>query len=187
MCCLERAVNYFQYNGREHQYRVFPWSVGFNPNEETSKAAVWISLPKLSPELFARQALLSIVAAVGKPIAIDKATQVRSRATQVRSRPSITRVKVIVDLLDELPENVRLRHVDSITSKIVEDFQQIIYDNLPSYCCHFKHQGHEERECHVLKEKIVATTQGVYGLVEEDGPVIKQLQGDARDYLNAKK
>lgn len=121
---LARAVNSFSHSGEQHQYRVFPWTVGYNPKEETSKAAVWISLPNLSPELFARQSLLSIANAVGKPIAIDK-------ATQVKSRPSTARVKVILDLLDKLPTCICLQHVDNASGKIVEVFQEVIYDNLP--------------------------------------------------------
>lgn len=51
---LSRAVNYLQHNGKEHQVRVLPWSIGFNPKFETSMTAVWISLPNLSPEMLAR-------------------------------------------------------------------------------------------------------------------------------------
>uniref|UniRef100_M1DA27 Uncharacterized protein n=1 Tax=Solanum tuberosum TaxID=4113 RepID=M1DA27_SOLTU len=102
---LTFGVNYFLYNGEEHQYRVFPWSIGYNPKEETPLAVVWISLSKLSPYLFAKKSLLSIASAVGKPIAIDK-------ATQIKSRPSTTRVKVILDLMEMLPNSIRLQFVD---------------------------------------------------------------------------
>ncbi|WMV10258.1 hypothetical protein MTR67_003643 [Solanum verrucosum] len=53
---------------------------------------VWISLPRLLPDLFAKRSLLSRASAVGKPIAIDK-------ATQDKTRPSTARVKVILDLM----------------------------------------------------------------------------------------
>lgn len=52
---LSRAVIYLPYNGDDHQFRVFPWTLRFNPIEETSMAAVWISLPNLSPELLANK------------------------------------------------------------------------------------------------------------------------------------
>ncbi|KAH0757597.1 hypothetical protein KY290_021090 [Solanum tuberosum] len=91
---LSRSVNYLLYNGEEHQCRVFSWSIGYNLKEETTLAVVWISLPNLSPDLFAKKSLLSIASAVGKPIAIDK-------ATQIKSRPSTARVKEIV--YDNLP------------------------------------------------------------------------------------
>lgn len=74
-----KTVQYLSYNGLQNQFRVFPWTIGFNPKEETSRAFVWISFPNLPPELFAKQSLLSIASAAGKPIVIDKATQDKSR------------------------------------------------------------------------------------------------------------
>nr|XP_016471775.1 PREDICTED: uncharacterized protein LOC107793842 isoform X4 [Nicotiana tabacum] len=47
-------------------------------------AAVWITLPNLSPDLFARRALMSIAEDAGKPIAIDKATQAKTRPCTAR-------------------------------------------------------------------------------------------------------
>jgi len=144
--CLARSVSYFSNKGKEHQVRVFPWTIGYNPKEETSMAAVWISFPSLPPELFARRALMSIAAAVGKPIAIDK-------ATQLRSRPSTARVKVILNILDKHPEQIRLKYIDGGTGKIVEQLQQVTYDNLPLYCNQCKHQGHDEYTCRILLKK----------------------------------
>nr|XP_009793772.1 PREDICTED: uncharacterized protein LOC104240602 [Nicotiana sylvestris] len=144
--CLTRSVTYFTSKEKEHQVRVFPWTIRCNPKEETHMAAVWISFPSLPPELFARRALMSIAATVGKPIAIDK-------ATQLRSRPSTARVKVILDILEKHPEQIRLKYVDEGTGKIVEQLQQVTYDNLPLYCNHCKHQGHDESNCRILLGK----------------------------------
>ncbi|KAH0679856.1 hypothetical protein KY284_020941 [Solanum tuberosum] len=44
--------------------------------------------------------------AVGRPIAIDK-------ATPDKTRPSTARVKVILDLMDKLPKRMRLQYLDS--------------------------------------------------------------------------
>lgn len=66
-------------------------------------------------DLFAKRYLLSIASAVGKPIVVDKATQLRSRS-------STTRVKVILDLLDQHPDRIRLQSVDKVTSRIIEEF-----------------------------------------------------------------
>ncbi|KAH0642842.1 hypothetical protein KY289_033816 [Solanum tuberosum] len=108
---LSSSVNYLLYNGEEHQCRVFPWSIGYNPKEETTLAVIWISLPNSSPDLFAKKSLLSIASAVGKPIAIDK-------ATQIKSRPSTARVKVILDLMEKLPNRIRLQFVDGKSGTI---------------------------------------------------------------------
>ncbi|KAG5589760.1 hypothetical protein H5410_040274 [Solanum commersonii] len=74
---LSRPVNYLLYNGEVHQCRVFPWSIGYNSKEETMLDVVWISLPNSFPDLFAKKSLLSIASAVGKPIAINKDTQIK--------------------------------------------------------------------------------------------------------------
>ncbi|KAG5610605.1 hypothetical protein H5410_021886 [Solanum commersonii] len=110
---LGTKVNYLLYNGEEHQCRGFPWSIGYNPKEETTLAVVWISLQNLSPNLFAKKSLLSIASEVGKPIAIDK-------ATQIKSRTSINRVKDILDLMEKLPNHIRLQFVDGKSSKLIK-------------------------------------------------------------------
>ncbi|WMV32307.1 hypothetical protein MTR67_025692 [Solanum verrucosum] len=108
-----RSVNYLLYNEEQQQCRVFPWSIGYNRKDETTLAVVWISLPNLSPDLFAKKFLLSIASAVGKPIAIDK-------ATQIMSRPSTARVKVILDLMEKLPNHIRLQFIDEKSGKLIE-------------------------------------------------------------------
>ncbi|KAK4726688.1 hypothetical protein R3W88_031605 [Solanum pinnatisectum] len=98
---LLRFYQYEDYVLRSTNVGFFPWSIGYNPKEETTLTVVWISLPNLSLDLFAKKSLLSIASAVGKPIAIDK-------STQIKSRPSTTRVKVILDLMEKLPNRIRL-------------------------------------------------------------------------------
>ncbi|KAG5581982.1 hypothetical protein H5410_052609 [Solanum commersonii] len=179
---LSRSVNYLLYNGEEHQCRVFPWSIGYNPKEETTLAVVWISLPNLSPDLFAKKSLLSIASAVGKPIAIDK-------ATQIKSRPSTARVKVILDLMEKLPNRIRLQFVDGKSGKLIEVFQEIVYDNLPLYCNYCKHQGHDEDSCRLISKRnqnnkqIDDTIEGALkGITDSE-----KYQGDAREILNEKR
>lgn len=83
---------------------------------------------------------MSIATAAGKPIAIDK-------ATQSKTRTSTARVRVILDLLDKHPNSVTLQYVDEKSGKITETTQEMVYDNLPLYysCC--KRQGHGENSC----------------------------------------
>lgn len=84
--------------GDEFFFRTFPWSLGFNPREETSMAVVWISFPGLPPNFFAKRSLLSIASVVGNVLVVDK-------STQERTRPSAARVKVILDLMDKHPKS----------------------------------------------------------------------------------
>ncbi|KAG5616292.1 hypothetical protein H5410_016116 [Solanum commersonii] len=105
-----------------HQAVVFKLSHGApDLKEETTLAVVWISLPNLSPD-FLQRSLYCLASAVGKPIAIDK-------TTQIKSRPSTTRVKVILDLMEKLPNRIRLQFVDGKSGKLIEVFQEymIIY------------------------------------------------------------
>ncbi|XP_009801511.1 uncharacterized protein [Nicotiana sylvestris] len=143
---LSRSVGYIKDKGDEFFFRTFPWTIGFNPKEETSKSVVWISLPDLPPNIFAKKSLLSIASAVGKPLAVDK-------ETQDRTRPSAARVKILLDLLDKHPKRVKLHIVDKSTGKFVEHYQEVVYDNLPKFCTFCKHQGHEERTCRLMTEK----------------------------------
>ena len=54
----------------------------------------------ISPDLFGKKYLLSISLADGKPIAIDKSTQMKPRF-------GTTMVKFILDLIEKLPNHIR--------------------------------------------------------------------------------
>ncbi|PHU02651.1 hypothetical protein BC332_27902 [Capsicum chinense] len=73
---LSRDMAYFMHNGKNHQIKIFLCTIGFNPKEETSRVAVWILFPNLSTDLSARRTFLSIDSEFGKPIVVDKATEV---------------------------------------------------------------------------------------------------------------
>ncbi|KAG5604740.1 hypothetical protein H5410_026232 [Solanum commersonii] len=143
--------------------------------------AAWISLLNLSPDLFAKKSLLSIASAVGKPIAINE-------ATQIKSSPSTARVKVILDLMEELPNRIRLQFVDGKSGKLIEVFQEIVYDNLPLYCNYCK-QGHDEDSCHLFSKRNQNNKQideiievALKGTIDSE-----KYQGDAREILNEKR
>ncbi|XP_070012939.1 uncharacterized protein [Nicotiana sylvestris] len=183
---LSRSVGYIKYKGDEFFFRTFPWTIGFNPKEETSKSVVWISFPDLPPNFFAKKSLLSIASDVGKPLTVDK-------ATQDRTRPSVARVKVLLDLLDKHPKRVKLYIVDKSTGKFVEHYQEVVYDNLPKFCTFCKHQGYKERICRLMTEKdkvgdgVRIENMVVQELLVVETNGVEKLQGDARAYLNAKR
>ncbi|WMV19584.1 hypothetical protein MTR67_012969, partial [Solanum verrucosum] len=68
---LSKSISFLPFHGQQHIYRVFSWIIDFNSREETSMATVWISLPRLSLDLFTKRSLLSMASAVGRPITID--------------------------------------------------------------------------------------------------------------------
>lgn len=47
-CVLIRLTAYSTMHGIQHQFRVFPWTIGSNPKEERSNAFVWTSLSSYS-------------------------------------------------------------------------------------------------------------------------------------------
>ena len=59
----------------------------------------------ISPYLFAKKYLLGIESAYRKPIAIDEATQIKVRS-------DTTKIKVILDLVEKLPNHIRLQFED---------------------------------------------------------------------------
>lgn len=168
---LSKQVGYFQFNGKQHQFITFPWSQWFDPKEETSKALVWISFPGLPTNLFAKKALLSIDSVLGKPIAVDK-------VTQERTRPSTTKVKVILDLLDKHPKRTKLNYLDEATGKIIEHYQECVIDNAPAYCTFCKHQGHEDINCHLITRNSNSNTQKYNEVAREDDA--DRFRGDLR-------
>ncbi|XP_070014187.1 uncharacterized protein [Nicotiana sylvestris] len=125
-----------------------------------------------------KKSLLSIAPAVGKPLAVDK-------VTQDRTRPSTARVKVLLELLDKHPKRVRINIVDTISGRLVEHYQQIIYDNLPKFCTCCKHQGHDVKSC---RWTIGKSNEEAAPIVEVEGSCnLDKLEGESRDYLNAKR
>lgn len=129
---LSKSTGCVKLKGDEFFFRTFPWIIGFNPREETSRAVVWISMPELPANFFTKKSLMSIASVVGKPLAVDK-------VTQDRTRPSTARVKVLLDILDNHPKRVRIQIVDRNSGKVVEHYQEIVYNNLPKYCTCCKH------------------------------------------------
>ncbi|KAG5571684.1 hypothetical protein H5410_061450 [Solanum commersonii] len=128
-------------------------------------------LEYVPPNLFSKKSLLSIASALGKPVAVDK-------ATQEHNRPSTTRVKVILDLLDKHPKKIKLFFVDKDSGKVIEHYQEFVYDNLPRYCIHCKRQGHDENSCRVYLGKSKSNKKEQRQLVPDDN------LGEGRDSRN---
>lgn len=80
--------------------------------------------------------------------------------------------------------------VDRVTGKTVMLYQEVVYDNLPSYCTYCKHQGHREKSGRVMKSQVAEEMDKTGAPVESNLPIVDvsmtdQLKGDAMDYLNA--
>ncbi|KAG5612388.1 hypothetical protein H5410_023669 [Solanum commersonii] len=91
--------------------------------------------------------------------------------------------------MEKLPNRIRLQFVDGKSGKLIEVFQEIVYDNLPLYCNYCKHQGHDKDSCRLISKRnqnnkqIDDTIEGALkGITDSE-----KYQGDAREMLNEKR
>ncbi|XP_070040107.1 uncharacterized protein [Nicotiana tomentosiformis] len=81
-------------------------------------AMAWISFPGLLPTFFVKECLFSLASAVGKPMHLDM-------ATRNKTRPSCARVKVLVDLLADLPKKNKEPLMILSSGKVVENVGEL--------------------------------------------------------------
>ncbi|KAK4706968.1 hypothetical protein R3W88_033478 [Solanum pinnatisectum] len=139
---LSKPIFYIAYKNWNYPMRTLKWDPCFDPEEETTTAIAWISLPSLPPNFFGKETIFSIATTVGKPVQVDL-------ATSNKTRPSCARVKVEVDLMGDFPKRVNVG-IKKRIGKIMAKWITIKYDYLLKYCKHCKLQGHNEKECLVL-------------------------------------
>ncbi|KAF3617110.1 hypothetical protein FXO38_34177 [Capsicum annuum] len=104
---LSKSVYYIlAKDGFSYQMRPFIYDAKFKPTVETSKAVAWISFPDLLSTFFGKESLFSIASAIGKPLQLGM-------VMINKTRPSCTRVKILVDLLANLPEVIEIEVVNN--------------------------------------------------------------------------
>lgn len=135
-------------NGYEYQLRPLIYDAKFKVGEETPKVMAWISFPNLLPTYFVKECLFSLASAVGKSLHLDM-------ATINKTRPRCARVKVLVDLLAELPKTIRMDIDNESTGEVRIEWVKIQYDYLPKYCKECRLQGHDEVECWRLHPELM--------------------------------
>ncbi|CAI0430335.1 unnamed protein product [Linum tenue] len=87
---------------------VHRWYKGFNPWKATMKSAtVWVQLPDLPIEFFNAEAVTMIAQLIGKPVRVD-------RATELGDRGNYARVSVEVDLTRPLLSQYKVEGVTYI-------------------------------------------------------------------------
>ncbi|XP_027122242.1 uncharacterized protein [Coffea arabica] len=125
-CTTETDFNRLWTQGIGHlgrfSMRVFRWRRDFHVQKESSLAPVWVTLPALPIHYFDKHSLFSILSPVGKPLFLDA-------ATSAGTRPSVARVCVEVDLVKPICSQVWVAVEGEIGF-----WQQIIIEDLPSYC-----------------------------------------------------
>ncbi|XP_060185469.1 uncharacterized protein LOC132614939 [Lycium barbarum] len=134
-----KGVYYLQSkDGYSYQMRPLIYDSKFKVDQETSKVISWISFPYLLPTFFVTEALFSLASAVGIPLHVGL-------TTINRTRPSCAKVKVLMDLLADLPDFVNME---------IED------EDSKEYCKECKLQGHNEAECRRLHPELAVFYEG---------------------------
>ncbi|XP_060183209.1 uncharacterized protein LOC132613179 [Lycium barbarum] len=109
-------------DGCSYQMRPLIYDTKFKIDEETSRVITWISFPDLMPTFFGQESLFSLASAVGIPLHLDKATENITRL-------SYAQIKVLLDLLADLPSYVNMEIEDDKTPGIRVDKGTDVQEN----------------------------------------------------------
>lgn len=114
--------------------RILKWTMDFNPAVESSIVSIWVKLPELPYYLFHKSALTEIARTIGNPLKLDY-------ETEKQSRPAFARICIELDIFAERPNLISIEMGNYYID------QKVIYENIPRYCTHCKHLGHDVKEC----------------------------------------
>ncbi|KAJ6814503.1 uncharacterized protein M6B38_136875 [Iris pallida] len=121
--------------------RIFKWTSDFSMHIESPMAPVWVSFYDLPTFLFTKASVFLIVAGLGSPLKLDK-------ATENLSRPSRARVLVEIDISKPLVEQIR------INLPRERSFCQVVeYELFPAYYSSCLHLRHSSSNCKSILSK----------------------------------
>ncbi|XP_059277898.1 uncharacterized protein LOC132032129 [Lycium ferocissimum] len=121
------------------------WSSDFKPKEDLPVALAWVLLPQLPFHLHTWHYIKHLMKSIGTPLALDSAT---SSCT----RPSMAKIKVEVNLMKTLPEQVWIGLEDS-NAPLRGFYQKLEYEGVPKYCRHCRKISHYMMECRTIDRK----------------------------------
>nr|XP_016507084.1 PREDICTED: uncharacterized protein LOC107824791 [Nicotiana tabacum] len=129
------------------------WSPNFKPEEDLPVAPTWVLLPGLPFHMHTWNYVKQILSSVGTPLVLDA-------ASYGRTRPSMSKIRVEVNLLKPLPESVFIsqEYDDSPPDGYT---QKLEYEGIPKYCKHCRKLGHNVIECRALEKKIATNAEEV--------------------------
>lgn len=146
--------------GQEYQLRTLIYDAKFKAGEETPKVMAWISFPNLLPTYFVKKCFFSLASAVGKPLHLDL-------ATINKTRPSCAKVKVLLNLLDNLPTKVRMDILNEMSGTVRTEWVTVRYEYLPKYCKECKIQGHDMFECWRIHPELMESKKDKQKIAKE--------------------
>lgn len=120
----------------------------FNINEETLMTIAWICFPNLLPTFFVKECLFTLASIVGKPLYL-------AIATINKNRPSCARVKVLIDLLTDLPKKVYIDIENEPTGETRTEWVKIQYDYILKYYMECRLEGYNKEKCRTLYHELM--------------------------------
>ncbi|CAI0446262.1 unnamed protein product [Linum tenue] len=142
---------------------VHRWYKGFNPwKAEVQNTLVWVQLPRLPIEFFNKEAVMQIGSLIGRPVRVDRATELGARA-------KFARVCVEVDLTQPL-----------LGSYKVEGVKYLIgYEGLQYICGNCGKYGKPSNKCNCTNVSPMGEDEEVVEVPEtqEEDPTRGQIYG----------
>ncbi|XP_060182467.1 uncharacterized protein LOC132612161 [Lycium barbarum] len=122
------------------------WTPNFKHDEDLPTVLVWALLPGLSFHLHNWHYIKQIISDAGIPLELDL-------ATKNLNRPSMAKVRIEIDILKPLIDNVWIGDEDE-DSPLKGFVQRIKYENITKYCKHCRRLGHNLANCRVLEKRM---------------------------------
>lgn len=148
--------------------RVLKCTMHFNPKVESSIVPIWAKLPELPYCLFHKEALVEIANAIGRPLKLD-------HEIETQNRPSFARICVEIDIMAGKLNSITIEMGDTCIE------QRIIDENIPRYCTHCKHLGHDTNGCKWIQQLKINKESEVKTNMEENGEEEAELNTTIRD------
>ncbi|XP_060182422.1 uncharacterized protein LOC132612098 [Lycium barbarum] len=137
--------NFVTFEG-DHVMKILTWSTKFKPEMKTTHTPVWITLLGLIWHYYEWDALCRILAPVGIPLTMDK-------ATTTKTRPTTTKVRVEIDLMKSLVHEINI-HILNSNGNFDIITQRVEYESVPPFCFHCKVQGHQDNICRIVHPEL---------------------------------
>ncbi|XP_070041419.1 UPF0329 protein ECU02_0060-like [Nicotiana tomentosiformis] len=122
------------------------WTPIFNPNEDNPIVPVWIVIPELPWHFYYIEVLSVLLSPIGKVLHLDLASMQKTRG-------SVAKVKMQADLTQFRPHNVFLGFDKDQDVNGDGQWLEVVYEDLPTYCSHCKHLGHEDYSCPIRERE----------------------------------
>ncbi|CAI0559494.1 unnamed protein product [Linum tenue] len=115
----------------DHYLVVHQWSPAFRTSDKPYRSVVaWVQFPELPVHFYHREILFAIGNLVGRTVKLDYHTEKLERG-------KFARIVIELDMSKPLPTRIRLDG----------EWQQVLYENLPTICYSCGRIGHKEDSC----------------------------------------